>query len=244
VFLDLLAVVEEAAVVADMLPMDHQAHLAQMANLVVMDSQANLVTMVLLETQLHLNNNPTGASIANLDPQDLPETLAVPANLAILVVPVNPDLVADKAHLDLPVHLDHLETPVNLAALANLDNPVKFAKFPAQKDHPDLPAHLDNPETMDNLATPETLVVPDNPDLQEMLEDPDNLVPPVNLDIQVPMENLVVTDLATTAHLLVLLPDIKPNNDFFKLLSKTANSRNFFPSLFIFWFIFSKNLSQ
>jgi hypothetical protein len=204
-----LALAAVAAVVVETLPMDPQDPPVQMENPVGMANPVNLVTMVLLDKQRLHNQNHNGASTAHPDQLDQPETpvaLDNPVDLDNLDLLL---LVADKAHpahLDLP---DLLVDPVNLVDPANLVNPVKSTKFPAQKDHPAQLAHLDNLATTDNLATQATPEAPVNPDPPEMLDQMANPEPPETLVALETTENLVATAVATTAHLHVLLPDIK-----------------------------------
>jgi hypothetical protein len=198
-----------AAVVVETLPMDPQDLLAQMENPVEMVNPANLVTMVLLDKQRLHNQNHNGASTAHPDQLDQPETpvaLDNPVDLDNLDLLL---LAADKAH---PAQLDLLDLVGdrdNVGDPFNVLNPDMSTTVPAQKDHPAQPAHLDNLATTDNLETQATPEAPVNPDPPEMLDQMANLEPPETLVALETTENLVATAVATTAHLHVLLPDIK-----------------------------------
>jgi len=193
-----------------MLQTDHPDPLAQMETPAVMANLDNPETMVNPVKDLPLNNNPTGASTATLDPLAHPETtetLEIQEDLANLEIP---DKVVEQAHLDLPVLLDPTETPANLETLAHLVNPDKPTKSPAQMDLPDPLELPDNPETMDNLETQEIPEAPVNPDPKETLVDPVVLERPENPEEPEPMEILVDMVVATTALPHVPLQDIKP----------------------------------
>jgi len=176
----------------------------------VMANLANPETMVNPVKDRPLNNNPTGASIATLDPLVHPETtetLEIPEDLANLETP---DKVVEQAHLDLPDPLDPMDNLDNLEMQEHLANPVKPTKSPAQMDLPDPLVLPDNPETMDNLETQEIPEAPVNLDPKETPEDPEAQEKLENPEAPEPMEMLVDMVVATTALPHVPLPDIKP----------------------------------
>jgi hypothetical protein len=224
------------AAVADMLPMDLPAHPDPTENPEAMANPDNPVTMDNPDKALPHSNNPTGASTATLDHPDLPEITETPATPEDPDNPETPGKAAAKDHPALLDPLDPTETPVNLEAPDNPANLVNSPKFPAPKDHPDLLDNPDNPETMDNPAILAILEALDNPDHKEMLEAPANPEIPATQAPLETMESLADTEAATTALLLVPLPDIKRH------IQLSQDYRQ--ATIFILLFKFCSNFAQ
>ena len=198
------------AAVADTPPMDPLDLPALMVNPAVMVNLANLAVTDNPDKEVAADLLQTGASTAHPDPLDQLEIPAVPDNLADLDKLALLRKEVAKDHPDPLVPPDQVVSLEIQEALVSPEDLDKSTKFPAQKDHLDPPVSPDNLEMMGNQEMQETQAVPDKPDLLEMLAVPDNLADLEIPEAMVPMETPADTDLATTAHPHVPLPDIKP----------------------------------
>jgi len=183
---------------------DHQVKMVLLVKMEMLVEMVNMVLMVLLLMHPEVDaflNAPLDLldHQAQLDPKDLMETLVL---MATMVVHLNLDL---QAHLDQPAHLDNPAVP------ATQDNLVHLAKLKKVTHHPDL---LDQPVLLVQLANPVQMANLEkvNLDLQDQLVTKDLMDLPVVLVRTAKPEMMVVMAMVadvTTAHLLVLLLDIK-----------------------------------
>jgi len=176
-----------------------------------METTVLQVQTVSTEATLQLDNNQlplTSASTAHqdlldllemLDLRDLLETMATMDSLVNLV---------ETRLKDLQDLLDLQDSQVNQDNRDQLVNQVKFATFRDRPAHLDL---LDHQDLLDNQVKPEDLEAhnQDRQALPEMLDSQDHQETLAHLVNQETTERLDTAEVATTAHRLALLQDIK-----------------------------------
>jgi len=117
---------------------------------------------------------------------------------------------ADPAQPDLPDHPDQLEDPETTVSQEDPARPVKCTMCPAVRDQPVHPDPMDSPAVQDSqeaMDTQERLVHPDHPETMARPEALETQEDPEAMDSQEVREAMA---LATTAHLHVPPPAIKP----------------------------------
>lgn len=183
---------------------DHQVKMVLLVRMEMLVEMVNMVLMVLLLMHPQVDaflNAPLDLldHQVQLDLKDLMETLVL---MATMVDHLNLDL---QAHLDQPAHLDNPAAPATQDNLVHLAKLKKVTHHPDHLDQPVLPVQLANPVQMANLEKV-------NLDLQDHLVTKDLTDLPVVLVRTAKPEMMVVMAMVadvTTAHLLVLLLDIK-----------------------------------
>ncbi|XGW05062.1 hypothetical protein V3C99_015885 [Haemonchus contortus] len=188
---------------------DHPAHLVLMARTEPMENQECLDETAPMHHPQHHHHNTNSALTVPMDHQDHPEHQDLKdhlATLAPLELMLTEAVAAHPVLLDLQVLPEQMELPEILVLQVRPVSSMKYPDLLAHQGHLDLP---DPQDLMDNLDRMETQDKTDHLDHLETTVHPEHLD---NLEAQDLMGRAVIVDqveVATTAHLLELLPAIK-----------------------------------